>query len=120
MKVPSWIQEIVDRFNAKTEPHSELEIAESLTNERSKHGEPSEEDWKGYIAEYSVFFFGEGGDGESVWGTYFRPMVESPCGLPCGQPLDHRVTRVYLLAAPAAFFFSICTVQGGTMPFCRA
>lgn len=76
MNVPSWVQEIVDRFNAKTEPYSELEIAESLSNERPKHGDLSEEDWKGYIAEYSVFFFGEGDDGESVWGTYFRPMVE--------------------------------------------
>ena len=76
MKVPSWVQGIVDQFNAKTEPHSELEIAESLSNERSKHGDLSEEDWKGYIAEYSVFFFGEGGEEESVWGTYFRPMVE--------------------------------------------
>ena len=76
MNVPSWIQDILDRFNAKTEPHSELEIADTLSKERSKHGDLSEEDWKGYIAEYSVFFFGEGGDGESIWGTYFRPMVE--------------------------------------------
>ena len=76
MNLPSWVQEIIDQFNAKTEPHSELEIAESLSNERRKHGDLCEEDWKGYIAEYSVFFFDEGGDGESVWGTYFRPMVE--------------------------------------------
>lgn len=76
MNLPSWVQQIVDQFNAKTEPHSELDIAQSLSNERSKHGDLSEEDWKEYIAEYSVFFFGEGGDEESVWGTYFRPMVE--------------------------------------------
>ncbi len=76
MNVPSWVQVILDNFNGKTDAHSELEIAESLSNERAKHGDLSEEDWKGYIAEYSVFFFGEGGDGESVWGTYFRPMAE--------------------------------------------
>ncbi len=76
MNVPSWVQVILDGFNEKTDAHSELEIAESLSNERAKHGDLSEEDWKAYISEYSVFFFGEGGDGESVWGTYFRPMVE--------------------------------------------
>ncbi len=76
MNVPSWVQVILDSFNEKTDAHSELEIAESLSNERAKHGDLSEEDWKAYISEYSVFFFGEGGDGESVWGTYFRPMVE--------------------------------------------
>lgn len=76
MNVPSWVQDILDHFNAKPDAHSELEIAEALSKERPKHGDLSEEDWKGYIAEYSVFFFGEGGDGESVWGTYFRPMVE--------------------------------------------
>ncbi len=76
MNVPPWVAEIVDSFNAKTGPHSELDIAESLSKERPEHGDLSEEDWKGYIAEYSVFLFGEGGDAESVWGTYFRPMVE--------------------------------------------
>lgn len=76
MNVPPWVAEIVDSFNAKAEPHSELDIAESLSKARPKHGDLSEEDWKGYIAEYSVFLFGEGGDAESVWGTYFRPMVE--------------------------------------------
>jgi hypothetical protein len=76
MNVPPWVQDILDRFNATTEPHSELVIAESLSKERPKHGDLSEEDWKGYIAEYSVFFFGEGGKGESVRGTYLRPMVE--------------------------------------------
>lgn len=64
------------RFNVKTEPHSELEIAEALSNERSKHGDLTKDDWNAYIAEYNAFFFGEGSDGESVWGTYFRPTVE--------------------------------------------
>jgi hypothetical protein len=76
MNVPSWAKEILDSFNAKNEPHSELEIAEALSKEQTKHGNLSEEDWKGYIAEYSAFFFREGGDGESVWSTYFRPMAE--------------------------------------------
>jgi hypothetical protein len=76
MILPIWVREIVDGYDANVQPHSELEIAEVLSKRRAEFGNLSEEDWKGFIAEYTVFFFGEGADGESVWGTYFRPMVE--------------------------------------------
>jgi hypothetical protein len=46
-----------------------------------------------------------------------RPVSQRTLCVADDQP---RCTRVYLPAAAAAFFFSICTVQGGTMPFCRA
>jgi hypothetical protein len=55
MNVPSWLRDIFDRFNAKIEPHSELEIAESLSTERSKLGDLIEEDWNGFIVQRLLF-----------------------------------------------------------------
>jgi hypothetical protein len=44
-----------------------------------------------------------------------------PVGVVTGiEQSESVVTCLYLPAAAAAFFFSACTVQGGTMPFCRA
>src|ERR1039458_2840222 len=76
MKIPPWVQQVIDRFDARTEPHSEIEIAEALANERGAHGDLSDEDWKGFLAENSVFYFREIPKGLSIWGTYFAPMVE--------------------------------------------
>ncbi len=76
MEIPSWAKQVVDRFDAKTEPHSEIEIAEALSNERAAHGDLSDEDWKGFLAENSAFYFREIREGVSIWGTYFAPMME--------------------------------------------
>jgi lysyl-tRNA synthetase, class I len=80
MTVPSWVQEVLTSYDSKTEAHSELDVAAALSSERAKHGDLSEQEWMPYIAEHSVFYFGEGREGESVWGTYFRPLVEMTQG----------------------------------------
>jgi hypothetical protein len=35
---PQWVQVVLDRFDSKTEPHNEVEIAQELANERALHG----------------------------------------------------------------------------------
>jgi polyhydroxyalkanoate synthesis regulator phasin len=76
MVIPPWIQEVLERFDSKTEPHNEVDIAQSLSGERAKHGHLSTEEWKAFLSEHSVFFFMESREGTSAWGTYFAPMVE--------------------------------------------
>lgn len=76
MTIPQWVQVVLDRFDSKTEPHNEVEIAQELANERALHGDLSEEDWKVFLAEHSAFFFMESREGASAWGTYFAPMAE--------------------------------------------
>jgi len=74
---PQWVAKILDRFDAETKPHSEIEIAEELGNERAKKLEEiPEEEWNGFLAEHSVFFLREITDGTSIWGSYFGPMAE--------------------------------------------
>jgi hypothetical protein len=74
--IPQWVQVVLDRFDSKTEPHNEVEIAQELANERALHGDLSEEDWKVFLAEHSAFFFMESREGAGAWGTYFAPMAE--------------------------------------------
>jgi Domain of unknown function (DUF4209) len=76
MIVPSWIQQVLELFDTKTEPHNEIELAQALSTEQAQHGDLGDEDLKAFLAEYSVFFFMESREGMSVWGTYFAPMTE--------------------------------------------
>ena len=81
MKIPEWISEVLAAFDIKTDPHSEIEIAESLQRERSKRGDVEEEEWKAYLAEHSVFFLIEvPKPRDSFWGTHFGPMAIFPGG----------------------------------------
>jgi lysyl-tRNA synthetase class 1 len=76
MTIPAWVQEILDRFDTKTESHNEVDIAQALSDERAQHGDLSEEDWKVFLAEHSAFLFMGSREGASAWGTYFAPMAE--------------------------------------------
>ena len=55
METPTWIKEVLAHFDDKTEPHSEVEIAEGLEAARAKQGVLAGEDAKVYLAEHSVF-----------------------------------------------------------------
>ena len=78
MTIPAWVQEILDRFDSKTEPHNEVDIAQALSDERAQHGDLSEEDWKVFVAEHSAFFFMGSREGASVWA---RTSPQWPSGL---------------------------------------
>jgi lysyl-tRNA synthetase class 1 len=88
MIIPSWVLEVLERFDSKTEPHNEVDIAQALIDERKKHGDLSEEDCKVLLAEHSVFFFTKSRVGLSVWGTYFAPMYEWTEGEKTGRNPD--------------------------------
>jgi hypothetical protein len=85
---PQWVQVVLDRFDSKTEPQNEVEIAQELANERALHGNLSEEDWKAFLAEHSAFFFVESREGAGAWGTYFAPMAEWTQGETTVRNLD--------------------------------
>jgi hypothetical protein len=61
-------------FENKTEPLNEVQIADALRLARKDQGDLSDEDWKGYLAEHSAFFFMERPKEDSLWKTYFAPM----------------------------------------------
>ncbi|MGA9885225.1 MAG: DUF4209 domain-containing protein [Candidatus Acidiferrales bacterium] len=75
MKVPAWAREVLIRFDGRTEPHQEVEIAEALSAVRRTQGDLNEEDWKGFLAEWSAFMFSEKRQKDGAWGTYFTPMM---------------------------------------------
>jgi hypothetical protein len=68
---------VLSRFEGKTEPFQEAEIADALRTARSGQGDIGDEDWKGFIAEWAAFLFGERRRKDGVWGTYFIPMMSA-------------------------------------------
>ena len=75
MRIPDWAQEVLTGFDGKKEAHSELQIVDELDRVRKGHGDLSDEDFKGYVAERSAFFFRGHADQDSVWDTFFGPMA---------------------------------------------
>jgi hypothetical protein len=75
MRVPDWVQEVLASFDQKKEAHGELQIVDDIDRARKTHGDLSDEDFKGYVAERSAFFFRGHNDRDSVWGTFFGPMA---------------------------------------------
>jgi len=67
---------VLSTFENTTEPHEEVEIADSLRGARKVQGDQNDEDWKGFITEWSAFLFGDRRK-DSVWGTYFSPMMSA-------------------------------------------
>jgi hypothetical protein len=75
MMIPDWVQQVVQRYEKQTTPHNEVQIADAIRTARGQYGNLSDEDWKGFLAEDAVFLFHEHRDRNSVWGTYFGPMM---------------------------------------------
>ena len=77
MEIPDWIDNVLSSFEKRTTPHQEVEIADALSAARKSQGDLNDEDWKAFLAEHSACFFIERRKGDSVWGTYFAPMMSS-------------------------------------------
>jgi Domain of unknown function (DUF4209) len=75
VNIPDWVEEVLSSFEKKTEAHSELQIVDALDSARKAYGDLSDEDFKGYVAERSPFFFRGHPDEDSVWSTFFGPMA---------------------------------------------
>jgi hypothetical protein len=77
VRIPDWAQDVLSGFENQVEPRQEVEIAESLGAARKLQGDQSDEDWKGFTAEWSAFLFDGMHGRESVWGTHFSPMMSA-------------------------------------------
>lgn len=77
MRIPDWAQDVLSRFENQVEPRQEVEIAESLGAARKSQGDQTDEDWKGFVAEWSAFLFDGMHGRESVWDTHFSPMMSA-------------------------------------------
>jgi hypothetical protein len=75
MKIPDWVQKALLNYENRTEPFFEVEVAEALAAVRKNEGDLNEEDWKGFLAERAAFLFGDRRAKDSVWNTYFSPMM---------------------------------------------
>jgi hypothetical protein len=77
MRIPDWVRDILLVFESRTEPFQELEIADALRSARNSQGDLDGDDWKGFIAEWSAFLFGDRRKQDSVWSTYFAPSFSA-------------------------------------------
>jgi len=77
MKIPDWVEKVLSSFENRAEPYMEVAIADALHAARKNQGDLSDEDWKGFSAEQSAFLFAGGRGKESVWGTYFAPIMSA-------------------------------------------
>ena len=73
MKIPDFVRHILDAYDADIKPLMEAQVHDALSGARKAQGDLSDEDFRGFKAEASAFFFHERRDEDSVWGTYFAP-----------------------------------------------
>jgi hypothetical protein len=76
MKIPGWINEALNNYERRTDPHGELEVFEAIRNAKKQHGDvPDDEEWNCFLAESSAFGLMNRRGEPSVWNTYFGPMA---------------------------------------------
>jgi hypothetical protein len=76
MKIPDWINEALNNYERRTDPHGEIEVFEAIRNAKKQHGDvPDDEEWNCFLAESSAFGFMKRRGEPSVWNTYFGPMA---------------------------------------------
>ncbi|GIK17003.1 MAG: hypothetical protein BroJett003_19670 [Planctomycetota bacterium] len=74
--VPSFLQQVLDEFDAKAEDFHEYDLAGAIDLAAKARKPLSDDDWCGYTAEGWAFFFDHSQPGEkSVWGTHFGPVM---------------------------------------------
>ena len=74
LKIPEWVKKVLLSFELRTRLYLEVEIADALSAVRKDQGNINDDDWRGFLAEWSAFLFLESRNKESVWATYFAPM----------------------------------------------
>jgi hypothetical protein len=75
MKIPDWVQNVLDGYEVSSAAFMEIQIGSALGAGARAHENMPEEDKKGYLAEAAVFSFSERREKDTVWGTYFAPMT---------------------------------------------
>ena len=75
MNIPDWLQNTLTSFEASEEPFMEVAIADAINSAVRKQEHIADEDRRVIQAEWSAFGFMTRSNTESVWGTYFAPMM---------------------------------------------
>lgn len=75
MDVPDWVKQVVDVWDKVPKTHFESEISSALKKVADTKGKLSDEDFKGYYAEWSAFLFYDLKNRESIWNTHFGPAM---------------------------------------------
>jgi lysyl-tRNA synthetase class 1 len=75
MKIPDWLEAVLSDFEKRTEPHTETQISTALRHASDDHQDMASEDLKVFQAEWTAFMLMERPKEDSVWGTYFAPMM---------------------------------------------
>lgn len=73
MKTPGFVNVVLGQFENQTESFNEAQVFDALRTARESYGDFTDEDFKGFQAEVSAFFFYERRNCDSPWGTYFAP-----------------------------------------------
>ncbi|MCU1617870.1 MAG: hypothetical protein JWO98_5410 [Frankiales bacterium] len=76
MNIPDWIHTVLMSFESRTDPFMEVSVADALSAARKDHGDLDDEVWAAFLAEHSAFMYREMPDEDSLWQTYFAPMME--------------------------------------------
>ncbi|RRA50506.1 DUF4209 domain-containing protein [Acidipila sp. EB88] len=76
VNIPDWIHTVLMSFESRTNPFMEVSVADALSAVRKDHGDLDDEVWAVFLAEHSAFMYREMPDEDSLWGTYFAPMME--------------------------------------------
>jgi hypothetical protein len=75
LRIPDWVQGVLAIYENKVEPHNEVELSDVLRQAARAHEDMPPEDFKGYYSEWSAFLFIERLRKDSLWGTFFAPMM---------------------------------------------
>jgi lysyl-tRNA synthetase class 1 len=79
LTVPTALEDVVQRYDAKEEPFNEFDIGRELNAARATLVDPSESEQNGAWAEVLAFALASG-QHENPWNSYFGPMGSSTDG----------------------------------------
>ncbi|MBI3404965.1 MAG: DUF4209 domain-containing protein [Acidobacteria bacterium] len=77
MKIPNFVEELISRYEKREDSFNEVEIHDALSTSRKANPDLDQEEFEGFRAEASAFFFYERRGKDSIGGTYFAPMFSA-------------------------------------------
>jgi hypothetical protein len=75
MRMPEWVDTLLSRYESQVQSHNEVQISDALGVAARSHEDMSPEEFKGYFSEWAAFLFFDRPQMDSVWGTFFAPMM---------------------------------------------
>lgn len=75
MRIADWVTTLLSAYESQIQPHNEVQISEALRAVARSHEDMPAEDFKGYFSEWAAFLFSGRLQMDSVWGTFFAPMM---------------------------------------------